>query len=912
MPPLQKSTLPLPMPPDDISIATGGVVLPQANTLNGQWLGILGALAVVTMTWLPLSYVRMVLWPWVLVWQLGCLALGGWLLWQIRRFNRPFYPLGYGVDGAIALTGASLIICSLASDFPLVSLGNIVLAAYYGIGLYGLVNWVRQSRVTVTQMAGGTAGVIAVTAIISLILWRPTPGMWQGGNFYTAIRNHLPFGHHNFVGGFFALGFPFIVACALAWQGWQRWLAAAGAIFVGLALYASGSRGALLGAVVWLVVTAMATVLNAVSGHGAAQYRWRNLFVSSLALALGMALFVSNPRVRNALNSLDLVQLGTGPAFVIQDGPILDRYFMVRLAANIFSHHPLTGVGPGVMARVSNFYRPLETGLGLDHIQQLHNTPAQLLGEMGLLGLGTYLVWLVLIPRLWFKLWRQTHDQPDRCLLYGIGGSYLAYGVSSLTDYQLENIGISALLTILLALLVLMADRVNKGSLGQRPGGRGAGELGGEVLRPETGNWRNPPPFQTLSKGCRTYVSLAVFTALVITMYLWAAADLSFALGQAAVHNLDQGRAGTALNRWSLASAFAPWDPTNNALAGETIYRLLLAGAPGEQEAFRQDATAHFQAAVAIAPNDVWFNYNLAMLLLDTNPAVAGTYVRRAIQLLPRSQHYMYYLLGQTYLNQGHTEKAIAALSLAGAENPEFLVMDLWHREPFAALKPQVLSQALALHQAVLTRISPATRGYEALYNQSMVVRWWHGLPLLEQTPADLSPTVQALIAIDASTHHGADTISRLLAEFPDDKNLKLLQAWLKPKTFVLPMLTEMDLAEQEQEQIRNHLHQYRHIRQWLSSLSTPVTGIPGRQRLDFAYRNGNAQRINLIIPPAGLDIPVLLRTLQVFPGLPREFPALDQVMERVRKKALDLPGAVHNEFQIGPLPTQSVNKSLP
>ncbi len=95
-------------------------------------------------------------------------------------------------------------------------------------------------------------------------------------------------------------------------------------------------------------------------------------------MALGLAL-ASNPRIRTWFSADGFVP----------DGPTLDRWFMARLAVNILRDRPWVGVGPGVMSRVSNLYRPIETGAGLDHIQQLHSTPTQLAGELGLVGVGS-------------------------------------------------------------------------------------------------------------------------------------------------------------------------------------------------------------------------------------------------------------------------------------------------------------------------------------------------------------------------------------------------------------------------------------------------------------------------------------------------------------------------------------------
>jgi hypothetical protein len=77
---------------------------------------------------------------------------------------------------------------------------------------------------------------------------------------------------------------------------------------------------------------------------------------------------------------------------------------------------------------------------------------------LGLAGLALYFIGLFLVGRLWWQLWQQPLTPADRALLGGIGGSFLAYGVSSLTDYQLENIPITGTLLLLMAMLVNLAQ----------------------------------------------------------------------------------------------------------------------------------------------------------------------------------------------------------------------------------------------------------------------------------------------------------------------------------------------------------------------------------------------------------------------------------------------------------------------
>ncbi len=835
---------------------------------KGWWLGGVGLLAAVVMTWLPHSYLRMVSWPWALVWQLGFLAFGGWLVWLLRQFHVPFRPLGYGLDWAVAGTGASLIVSSLTSDFKTVALWNVVLATYYFFALYCGVNWVKHAQLKATQIAAAIATTMLGTALISLLLWRPASGAELDDSFSTALRNAMPFGHHNFVGGYFTLALPFVAACAVAFKGRLRGLAIAASVLAAIALYVSGSRGALLGILVWLLVIVVAFVVNP-TAKGKIQ-RW---LLGGLGLAVAIGVLASNSRVRSLFGGLDF---NHPSGFAVQDGPLLDRYFMFKTAINILRHRPLVGVGPGVMSRVSNLYRPIETGLGLDHSQQLHSTPFQLLGEMGLLGLGLYLVWLVLIAALWLRLYRTVNDQGNQWLLYGVGGSFLAYGVSSLTDYQLENIGISMVLVALLALLLSLANQT---------------EL--------------PPP-TPLGGDMRRYLSLALVAWLAIASYLWFITDLGFFFAHRALSRAEQGDVAGSLQQLSAAAAFVPWDPTYPALAGQNIYQLLPLVPPAEQAAVRRDALANLYSAAAIAPNDAWFNYNMAVLLLPQDPAAAADYSRRAVQLLPRKSALSRYVLGQTYLAQGQTEAAVTAFSLQGLGQPEFLTLPLWEQGPLAPIKQQVLEQALAYYESLLKGLSPEMPGYSTFYDQTALIRWWQRQPLLSSSRDGLRPITQALLATDQSLEAALAIVNQALEDTPQDQALLLLRAWLSPAA-TQTYFAQADLPAPEKALLAKSLGQFRDARSWLTSMVEPAE-LTGRSLLGLTYRNRYAQGINFIAPIEGMEQWVIPRLLGLFGELPREFVALDQTIDAIQTEQLNLPSAVNNRFEITPSPALPKN----
>ncbi|MBD1876054.1 O-antigen ligase family protein [Nodosilinea sp. FACHB-131] len=835
---------------------------------KGWWLGGVGLLSVVVMTWLPHSYLRMVSWPWALVWQLGFLAFGSWLVWLLRQFHVPFRPLGYGLDWAVVGTGIGLIVCSLTSDFKMVALWNVVLATYYFFALYCGINWVNQAQLKATQIAAAIATAMLGTALISLLLWRPASEAALDDSFSAALRNAMPFGHHNFVGGYFALALPFVAACAVALKGWLRWLMVVASALAAIALYVSGSRGALLGVLVWLLVTVIAVVVNP-TAKGRTQ-RW---LLGGLGLAVAIGVLASNSRFRSLFSGLNLNQPS---GFVVQDGPVLDRYFLFKTALNILSHRPLLGVGPGVMSRVSNLYRPVETGLGQDHAQQLHSTPFQLLGEMGLVGLGLYLAWLVLIAALWFRLYRIVKARDNQWLLYGVGGSLLAYGVSSLTDYQLENIGLSM---VLMAFLLLLLCLANQTAL--------------------------PPP-TLLGSAARRYLSLGLVAWLVITGYLWLKADLGFFFTHRALSRAEQGDIAGSLQQLSTAAAFVPWDPTYSALAGQNIYQLLPLVPPAEQDAVRRDVLADSYSAVAIAPNDAWFNYNMAVLLLPQNPVAAADYSCRAVQLLPRKSALSRYVLGQTYLAQGQTEAAITAFSLQGLAQPEFLTFPLWEQAPLTPIKQQVLDQALTYHESVLKDLSPEVPGYSTFYDQTALIRWWQRQPLTANRDS-LRPITQALLATDQSLEAALAIVNQALQATPQDQALLLLRAWLAPATFAQTYFAQTAFPAPKEALLAESLGQFRDARSWLTSMIEPAE-LTGRSLLGLTYRNRYAQGINFIAPIEGMDQWVIPSLLKLFDELPREFVALDQAIEAIQTEQLNLPSAPNNRFEITPLPSLPKN----
>jgi putative inorganic carbon (HCO3(-)) transporter len=834
------------------------------HALQGQVPGVgilmLGMGGLGLFAWIPLSYYRMVMWPLILLWQAGFALILGWLIWRLRQFERPFRPLGYGWDGVMVATVLGLGLSAWGAPFKAIALWQLAWVLAYGLLLYGLRNGLGTGWLTATNLWRAVAIAAGVSAAISLSFWRPTPGMWAAGNFAAAIRNAQPLGHHNFVGGYFALTLPLVVSLAVAERQWRRWLAAIAAVLVLMALYVSGSRGAALGFVAWVGVSVISRFWRQPTGR---YQRWVGLGILGLAIAA----LVSNPRVRTLLQGLmgggdSLLQIAGG------DGPLVDRIFMAQAGFNLFQAHPLLGGGLGNISRLFNLYRPLEMGAGLDHVQQLHNTPIHLLGELGLVGIGLYLAWLGWGAWLWARLYRAIPPGADQALLFGIGGSVLAYGVSSLTDYQLENIPIALTLVSSVALLSYLGDR-----------------------HLTTPLWDLPRLWRRLS-------SLGVLAILALLLRIWMPFDGALALQALAAEDVKAVDLASAQAKWLQAADIVPWDPTPAALAAENLIAIeAVLDSEADRASVQRGILDALKQAWVAAPYDAYFNSNLAVRLLPEDAALANGFAQRAVQLLPRTANALYYLLGLTYIAQDQVDEAVTAFSLEGLTTPQFTALPLWDSLNNPSLQTAVAEATLVLYDALLDDLTPQDAVYGLVYEQAQLLRWWHQQPPLDPVAGvEMRPLVQALLAVDRDPEQALTILNAAIADTPGSMSLQMLRAWLDPDNYLEDLLT-LDAVE-DGEQIQAHIRANRTVRSWLTSV-TEASSVRKRQGLAFAYRNRYANSIELILRPDRPEVYALVDLLGLFRTWPREFPALDRLVEAIKAAELDLVHPTRNGYRL-------------
>jgi len=825
-----------------------------STVCKGQWIGLVGLAALLSFTWLPNSYLLMVDWPYCLWWQGAFCLFICYSIWMSRQFSQSLTLLGYHLDWVVLLLLCCCIVSSLAAQFRAIAGWNVLLFSSYGIALYLLVNALRQSpklkeRLWLALVATGT-----VTHFISLISWRPTADMWLSQSFHTAIRNPLPLGHHNFVGGYCLLMLPLIVGFTLAQKGWWRWLGWGAIALNTITLYISGSRGALLGAL------ALGIVVLPIYFFCYPSKTRKHWIVGILLATLLTGALISNPRVRTLTTFNPSASNQRFSLEQISDGPTKDRLFMLQAGQRIVKAHPFLGVGPGNLSRVYNRYRPIEVGGGLDLVQQLHNTPAQILAEMGILGFIGYLFWVAILVRLGLSIHRKVFDRSDRILLYSIASSWFAYAVSSLTDYQLENIGIATILLITTALLIAISDR-----------------------------YIQPRNIQPLSVRNRRFVSLFLFLYLSVALQSWARVDAGFYLTHSAQNDIENRNVLHADAKWMKSAQLIPWDPTPSVLAAEQLtYISEQTGDVERKQKLKDTAIDSLKQALIAAPNDPWFNQNLAVLLSDQSPEDAEKYSRQAVLLAPRSQHNSYYTLGQIYLKQGKQKDAIVAFILESLTNPKFLVDPIWKAPNMTSLLEPVVEKTLTAWQQVLSDTASGSRQYAWLNQQIALIKWWYHRPLSQQTIQTQTSYIQLILNLD----NNAETTLSLLQQIastsdsPSSAKLALLSAWLAPDTYLNNALEDFDATPEEKRAVINNIDRYPDVRAWLTSVRQPM---PERLRfgLAFAYRNHAASRIRQILVADGLSFSYLLDQLSILSDPPREFAQLDQKIAQLSQQSL-------------------------
>ena len=387
-----------------------------------------GIVAVFRPTWRPRSVLLV---PIVVAFLVFCVSA---LFSQVPRLSQD------AILQAGGLVLAFLLLSRLASD-PfyrkrligiVVGVTLVIVIAY---AIHVLVSWgiwwASIGRLTAPPLrpSTGAATVISPTFAYALAL--------------------LNLGTVNLTAAVCLLAMPFVVAVVAGRSRGAGIVLAALAVFV---LVASGSRGALLGAV-FAAVAGVALAITAVASQGGPRFRLRRPagLREIAAVTIGGAVVVGL-----------LVMLA--PALVSRYAVGLDsaRLSLYEATLNLIKAHPLLGSGPGTWSILHSGVTPE----GARSIAQYHahNTYLQTLSDVGILGAVACLAVVVVVVRRLLARFRAA-DPAERMVIGAILVGLAGAAGHAISDHFL-NLPVYSLI---LAALVAIGVETSRSEAGRIP-----------------------------------------------------------------------------------------------------------------------------------------------------------------------------------------------------------------------------------------------------------------------------------------------------------------------------------------------------------------------------------------------------------------------------------------------------------
>jgi len=836
-----------------------------ASTRDGTLLALVTGGLFVLFTLLPNSSTLMVSWPWVFLWQIALALPILWLIWQLWQKPLSQFALGHGADWVVALAAVGLILSSLLADFPQQARWY-GWAAFGGIAaLYALSGWLTSAARC--QALLRVQGVVALAFIvISLGLWvgqiylpeldrlqaLQAYGVNQRFNFrLTSLQNWQPIGHQNYVAGYLVLVLPLLAGLAVSSKNWQRWLWAGGLILGLVNLYTTSSRG---GWVALFMAVVMATGLALFYSR---LPRWLVLAVGGGAAAFMLTIALTNNRLQVMFSS-------------VARGDFANSALAYRAITNTVGWRmglsdPFTGLGPGAVPLVYQRYRPFWAGREAELQFQLHSTPAQLWGELGIWGIAValaVLVWLIVIALRWGQQ-GEAKEHPLTWLGWSLLVALLAYGVMALTDYQLDIIAIGGTIIIYLAVLARMT---------------------------------NPQPVVSIAKPDRYSQGIAAaLLGLCVVMGLWLVpVHRAWAISSDGFDALYEQKLDPFVEQLQKAQALAPWQPYYAYQFGWNLGEIsnqLEASSPAKAP-MQQDAIAAFQTANQISPDQEFGHSNLGWLRLGQDPPAAVDDFAQSARLVPAKQG-VFMGLGVALALSNQPEPAIEALTLELLRHPMTLVSPVWQQGILASLQDDVMANL----ERSYTDLLQANPEHEPLVNYLHQVRgalrWWQ--EDLAAASADWqtsgTPVSRAILALAQDQAVDVSALPNVPGRFaiqawltPAERQALLSRAWatnsgdmddlsvtLPPQELINALVASIDQATSLDDWLKR-IAPSAPLRNDRLGFGVLMRQIDGPQPTDYYTRIEN--------------IPMVQFFDEVLPS-PVYFPELDQVLQPMRESLL-------------------------
>lgn len=830
----------------------------EAATQSRSLLGILCLGLYFLFTLMPDSHSLMVAWPWVFVWQLTWLCPVLWLVGQLWQ-RSPIPRLQQGLDWLAALAGIGLLLSTILAVFPNqarwytgAALGGI--AALYCINAWAQTP-LRRQRLLVTQ------GIVSVGFIVtSLFLWISQTllpelnrlqslqqvGVQASYNFSTLeLRNWAPFGHQNYVAGYLVLALPLLFGLGWTHPRWRWWWF--GSFGLGLIdLYTTSSRGGWLG----LLVAGVYLGLVLFRQQGLNR-RW--LMGGTLAsLGIVVVLVLANNRLSSQISNFLQGRSGGDMAY---------RLITHVAGWKMGLQQPVTGMGPGSVPLAYQAYRPHWAGLEAEHAYQLHGTLPQLWAELGLGGIVPFVLLVAWLVWQGGRYITRAATHQSNLLPQSLLAGLLGYSLVSLTDYQLDNIGISGFIIISLGCLAGFIGTTSEISPAQtNASGRPIRSMAGVLLG----------------------IVLAFGISVMPIHAAWQLSNQGFAA-------LDQQEIDQFRQRLGDAQAKAPWDPYYSYQLGWNLGEMgFETKDPKLRNYLIQTATQHFIQGNQAAPDQEFGHTNLGWLYLQIDPQKATQEFAQSAELVPAKRG-VFFGLGLSLLGQGQTDLAVQAMTLECLRNPIWITSPAWKSSPLQSIYAPVLANLEQSYDQLLQGHQHLDDLNTHLHKGRGSLQWWSGD--FEGAQADLdtygSPLSRALVEVAQSKSGDPIEMSPELSK----ASRNIIQAWATPdqRASLLTQVWQRGTGTEETKQLvqitLDSMQKARIFQEWLQDY--PIVRKYHRQRSGFGVLSRHTDGPNPTDFFLVIDNVVMTEIFNDMMPVPEYFPDLDRALQERRNALL-------------------------